>query len=106
MMDINKLQNQYGGQQQGQAQNILNAQYQDFLNAQQRPYQQMGFMSDMLRGLPLTQQSQSMFTPPPSTASQAVGLGTAALGLGRLGAFAGGGYVGSGLADLAIANMA
>jgi hypothetical protein len=60
----------------------------------------------MIRGLPLTQQSQSMFTPPPSTMSQAVGLGTAALGASRLGAFAGGGYVGSGLADLAIANMA
>ena len=106
MMDINKLQNQYGGQQQAQAQNIMGAQYQDFLNAQQRPYQQLGFMSDMIRGLPLTQQSQSMFTPPPSTTSQAVGLGTAALGLSRLGAFAGGGRVGSGLADLAIANMA
>jgi hypothetical protein len=106
MMDINKLQNQYGGQQQQQVQNILGAQYQDFLNAQQRPYQQLGFMSDMIRGLPLTQQSQSMFTPPPSTTSQAVGLGTAALGLSRLGAFAGGGRVGSGLADLAIANMA
>ncbi len=104
MLDINKLQNQYGGQQQAQAQNILGAQYQDFLNAQQRPYQQMGFMSDMLRGLPLTQQSQSMFTPPPSTTSQAIGLGTAALGASRL--FASGGRVGSGLADLAIANMA
>ena len=106
MIDINKLQNQYGGQQQTQAQNILSGQYQDFLNAQQRPYQQLGFMSDMIRGLPLTQQSQSMFTPAPSTSSQAMGLGTAALGLSRLGAFAGGGYVGSGLADLAIANMA
>lgn len=106
MMDINKLQNLYGGQQQTQAQNILGAQYQDFLNAQQRPYQQLGFMSDMIRGLPLTQQSQSMFTPGPSTVSQAAGLGTAALGLSKLGAFAGGGRVGSGLADLAIANMA
>jgi hypothetical protein len=106
MLDINKLQNQYGGQQQQQVQNILGAQYQDFLNAQQRPYQQLGFMSDMIRGLPLTQQSQSMFTPPPSTTSQAVGLGTAALGLSRLGGFAAGGRVGSGLADLAIANMA
>jgi hypothetical protein len=104
MLDINKLQNQYGGQQQQQAQNILAAQYQDFLNAQQRPYQQLAFMSDMIRGLPLTQQSQSMFTPPPSTMSQAVGLGTAALGASRL--FASGGRVGSGLADLAIANMA
>jgi len=104
MMDINKLQNTYGGQQQAQAQNILGAQYQDFLNAQQRPYQQLGFMSDMIRGLPLTQQSQSMFTPPPSTTSQAIGLGTAALGASKL--FASGGRVGAGLADLAIANMA
>lgn len=106
MLDINKLQNQYGAQQQQQTQNILGAQYQDFLNAQQRPYQQLGFMSDMIRGLPLTQQSQSMFTPPPSMANQAVGLGTAALGLSKMGAFAAGGRVGSGLADLAIANMA
>ena len=106
MLDINKLQNQYGGQQQTQAQNILSGQYQDFLNAQQRPYQQMAFMSDMIRGLPLTQQSQSMFTPSPSTSSQALGLGTAALGFSRLAGMAGGGYVGSGLADLAIANMA
>ena len=106
MLDINKLQNQYGGQQQTQAQNILSGQYQDFLNAQQRPYQQMAFMSDMIRGLPLTQQSQSMFTPSPSTSSQALGLGTAALGLSRLGGMAAGGRVGSGLADLAIANMA
>jgi hypothetical protein len=105
MLDINKLQNQYGGQQQTQAQNILGAQYQDFLNAQQRPYQQLAFMSDMIRGLPLTQQSQTMFQPM-STTGQAIGLGTAALGLSKLGAFAGGGYVGSGLADLAIANMA
>jgi|APGre2960657404_1045060.scaffolds.fasta_scaffold05035_2 hypothetical protein len=106
MLDINKLQNQYGGQQQTQAQNILSGQYQDFLNAQQRPYQQLGFMSDMIRGLPLTQQSQSMFTPAPSTSSQALGLGTAALGFSKLAGMAGGGYVGSGLADLAIANMA
>jgi hypothetical protein len=104
MLDINKLQNAYGGQQQSQAQNILGAQYQDFLSAQQRPYQQLGFMSDMIRGLPLTQQSQSMFTPSPSMASQAVGLGTAAMGASKL--FASGGRVGSGLADLAIANMA
>jgi biotin operon repressor len=104
MLDINKLQNAYGGQQQAQAQNILGAQYQDFLSAQQRPYQQLGFMSDMIRGLPLTQQSQSMFTPSPSMASQAVGLGTAAMGASKL--FASGGRVGSGLADLAIANMA
>jgi hypothetical protein len=59
-MGINQMQNQYGLQQQGQEQNILNNQYQDFLNYQNSPYKQMGFMSDILRGLPLTQQSSSM----------------------------------------------
>jgi hypothetical protein len=37
-------------------------------------------MSDMLRGLPLSQQTQTMYQAPPSTASQLAGLGTAAYG--------------------------
>lgn len=84
------LQSQLGGQQQQQIQNILNAQYQDWLNYQNYPYKQLGFMSDILRGLPLTQQSQTMYQAPPSFAAQAVGLG--ALGRGA-GLFAEGGVV-------------
>jgi len=106
-MGIASMQNQFGGQQQQQAQNILNNQYQDYLNFQNYPYKQMGFMSDMLRGLPLTQQSQTMYQPSPGFAQQAVGLGTAALGASRL--FAEGGAVNSrpaGLADLALSRMA
>lgn len=105
-MGINQLQNQYGTQQQGQAQQILNNQYQDFQNYQNYPYKQLGFMSDMLRGLPLTQQSSTMYQPAPSMVSQAAGLGTAAIGASKL--FADGGSVdgsskrGAGLADLAI----
>lgn len=105
-MGINQLMGQYGGLQQQQAQNILNAQYQDFLNAQNQPYKQLGFMSDMLRGLPLSQSASTMYQPPPSTTSQLVGLGTAAAGFGKL--FAEGGAVNSrsaGLADLAISRM-
>ena len=83
-MDINKLQNLYGGQQQQQMQNILGAQYQDYLNYQNYPYKQIGFMSDLLRGLPLTQTSTAMYGQAPSTSSQLVGLGTAALGASRL----------------------
>ena len=105
-MGINQMQNQYGLQQQAQEQNILNNQYQDFLNFQNSPYKQMGFMSDILRGLPLTQQSSTMYQTPPSMLSQAVGLGGAALTGAKL--FAEGGSVSdrpSGLADLAIYQM-
>jgi hypothetical protein len=105
-MGINQMQNQYGLQQQGQQQNILNNQYQDFLNYQNAPYKQMGFMSDILRGLPLTQQSATMYQTPPSMLSQAAGLGTAALGVSKF--MAGGGAVDdapAGLADLAIYQM-
>jgi hypothetical protein len=107
------LQNQFGGQQQGQVQNILNNQYQDYLNYQNYPYKQMGFMSDMIRGVPLTQQSSSIYQAPPSMISQAAGLGTAALGASQAGLFAKGGNVEdvdyrdkpAGLADLAIYQM-
>jgi hypothetical protein len=104
-MGLLSMQNQFGGQQQGQVQNILNNQYQDYLNAQNYPYKQMGFMSDMIRGLPLTQQSQTMYQTPPSMVQQAAGLGITAKALG---AFASGGSVDerpAGLADLAIYNM-
>ena len=108
-MGINQLQNQYGAQQQQQVQTGLNNQYQDFLNYQNYPYKQLGFMSDMLRGLPLTQQSSTMYQAAPSMTSQAVGLGTAALGVSKLAGMADGGSVNSqpaGLVDLALARMA
>ena len=106
-MGINQLQNQYGLQQQGQTQQVLNNQYQDFLNSQNYPYKQMGFMSDMLRGLPLTQQSSTIYQPAPSMVSQAAGLGTAALGAAKMFGAEGGstGDIqrrGAGLADLAV----
>ena len=109
-MGINQMQNQYGLQQQQQQQNILNNQYQDFLNYQNAPYKQMGFMSDILRGLPLTQQSSSMYQTPPSAISQVIGLGGAAATGAKLFGAAGGATGDlesrpSGLADLAIYQM-
>ena len=103
------LQNQLGTQQQGNVQTALNNQYNDYLNQENLPFRQMGFMSDMLRGTaPLGQSSIYQYQQPASTTNQILGLGTAALS-----AFGGGGFgrkeggvVGSGLADLAIANMA
>ena len=112
-MGVNQMQNQYGLQQQQQQQNILNNQYQDFLNNQNNPYKQMGFMSDILRGLPLTQQSASMYQTPPSFGSQMIGAGATVAGLALR---AKGGSVGeaedvayrdkpAGLADLALSRM-
>jgi len=104
------VQNRFGAQQQTQTQNILNNQYQDYLNAQNYPYKQLGFMSDMLRGLPLTQQSQTMYQQPPSMVSQVAGLGGAALTGAKLFG-AKGGATGdlerrpAGLADLTLYQM-
>ena len=99
------VQNRFGAQQQQQMQNQLNTEYQDFLNYQNYPYKQLGFMSDMIRGLPLTQQSQTMYAQPPSMVQQAAGLGITGKALG---VFAKGGSVDerpAGLADLAIYKM-
>lgn len=82
-MDINKLQQQYGTQQQSQVQNILGAQYQEFLNAKQYPYQQLGFMSDVLRGLPLSQSYSQTYQQPPSMLGQLAGIGMGAYGLSK-----------------------
>ena len=104
------VQNRFGAQQQQQMQNALNTEYQDFLNFQNYPYKQLGFMSDMIRGLPLTQQSQTMYQQPPSMVSQVAGLGGAALTGAKLFG-AKGGATGdlerrpAGLAELAIHNM-
>jgi len=110
-MDINKLQAQYGAQQQGLRQAGLDQQYQDFLTQQQHPYKQLGFYTDILgsglRGASgVTSQASSMYAPPPSTMSQMVGLGTTAIGLGKMAGMAQGGVVGAGLNDLAIYRMA
>jgi hypothetical protein len=109
-MGINQMQNQMGGQQQQQVQNVLNNQFQDYQNYQNYPYKQLGFMSDMLRGLPLTQQSSSVYATPPSMMSQVAGLGGAALTGAKLFGAAGGATGDlerrpAGLADLTLYQM-
>ena len=108
------MQQQAGATQQQQQQNILNQQYQDFLNQRQYPQQQLAFMSDMLRGLPLSQTTGTTYQAPPSMLSQVAGLGMAgagAYGLYNKG-FKKGGKVKAekkapaGLADLAVYKMA
>lgn len=93
-MGINQLQAQYGGQQQALAQQGLTQSYQDFLNQQNYPYKQLGFMSDMIRGLPLGQQSTSQMYQAPPTALQTAGsLALTGYGINQLAKGAGGGQV-------------
>lgn len=106
-MGILNMQNQFGGQQQQQVQNVLNNQYQDYLNQQNHPYQQLSFMSNLLRGLPMTNTTAQVYQQPPSMLGQVAGAGITAKALG---AFKKGGSVqekkSDGLAGLAMAKMA
>jgi hypothetical protein len=102
--DILNLQNQFGGQQQAQEQALINARSQDFSAAQRYPYQQLEFMSNILRGTPMGS-VQSMYQAPPSPLSQVVGAGTALYGASKL---AKGGMVknkSAGLAELALSKI-
>ena len=106
------LRNQFGTQQQGQVQNILNMNYQDFLNQQRFPYQQLGFALDAVRGAGgmLGQTTNTMYTPPPSMSQLLMGGGMALMGGRNMNAFAEGGEVPApaevaGLADLAVYQM-
>jgi hypothetical protein len=82
-MDINKLQQQYGTQQQAFDQQGKDNNYQDFLNQQRYPYQQLEFMNSMLRGTPMGT-VQSMYAPAPSTIQNLGSLGMTAAGIGAL----------------------
>jgi hypothetical protein len=107
-MGVNALQNQYGLQQQAQMQKDYDTRYQDFLNAQNYPYKQIGFMSDILRGAPLTQTGSALYQAPPSTMQNITALGLGAAGISKLGGFANGGVAmsnGGGLGALALNNL-
>jgi hypothetical protein len=77
-------QQQAGALQQQQEQQRLTNAYQDYLNQQNFPYKQAAFMSDILRGMPLTQQAQSVYQAPPTAANQLMGYGLGAYGLSKL----------------------
>lgn len=90
-MDINKLQNLYGGQRQAQEQAELTQKYQDFQSQKRYPYQQLEFMSNILRGTPMGTVN-TMYQAPPSIGQQIGALGAGAYGASKL--FADGGAVG------------
>jgi len=70
-----------GSLQQQQNQTALNTSYQNYLNQLNYPYQQLQFLSGLIRGTPTSSSTSTMFQAPPTMASQVAGLG---LGLGSL----------------------
>ena len=96
-----------GAQQQALQQRGLENQYQDYLTQMNYPYQQLGFMSNMLRGVPLGQQSTAVYQAAPSNISQLAGAGTALYAGSKM--FKKGGSIkekkGSGLAALQLHRL-
>jgi hypothetical protein len=88
VQDVNSLLG-VGALGQGQTQKELDVARANTLAQQALPYQQVGFMSDIFRGVPSLQQTYSTTTSPgPSTSSQLLGLGIAGLGAaGSAGSF-------------------
>jgi len=84
--DIDRLKTMgaYGDLERGIQQQVLDTQYQDLMQAIRYPETQIGGISNVLRGIPLTNQTQQVTTPPPSFASQLAGLGLSGLGLYNL----------------------
>jgi hypothetical protein len=71
----------FGDLQRGLQQQQLDAQYADAMRRMQYPESQIAGISGVLRGVPLTDTTQTTQTPPPSFASQLAGLGLSGLGL-------------------------
>jgi hypothetical protein len=89
---VGQQQNQLGTQQQQQIQGMMDQRYQDFLNQQKYPYQQLGYLSDILRGTPMGG-TQTLYGSSPSMGQTLGSLGMGAYGLSKLGLFAEGGSV-------------
>jgi hypothetical protein len=85
-IDLAKAQEAFGAMGQAEQQKALDLQYQDFLQQQQYPYKQLGFMSDILRGSANLAGTggKTVYEAPPSVASQIGGLGLAGLGVYNL----------------------
>jgi hypothetical protein len=80
-MGITSAQLGAGGQMQAMEQQILNQRLQDFINKQQLPYKQAEFGMGILRGIPATGQTSTLYQQPGSLFGQIAGVG---LGLGSL----------------------
>jgi hypothetical protein len=103
--DIIGLQNQMGAQQQALEQNKINQAIQDYATQQQYPMMQLGFASNMLRGLPLQATTTQSYQATPSALNQGLGLLAGAAGAKQAGLFAEGGTI-RGLAEGGVTGYA
>src|SRR5215469_13365679 len=94
--------NTEGGQEQAQAQQELNIPYEQFIQQQAYPYQQLNWLSGIPEGTgALAGGSGSTSYPGPSPVSQIAGLGLAGTGIiGATGGFGANGWLTSGLGSL------
>ena len=81
-MGIGQAQLGAGGQMQALEQELLNQQYQDFVNQQQFPYKQAEFGMGILRGIPATGATQTLYQQSPSMLNSILGAGV--MGMGSL----------------------
>jgi hypothetical protein len=92
-------QNAAGAQRQALEQQRIATDYQNFLQQQQHPYQQIAFATEMLKSAP-QQTTAAMYQAPPSTAAQLSGLAAMYAGGARAGLYANGGLAGLGLYNM------
>lgn len=83
-LDVLKTQGAFGDLQRSIAQQQLDAQRQALQDQAQYGMTQVGQLSNLLRGVPLSDTTQQSTTPPPSFASQLTGLGLTGLSLYNL----------------------
>lgn len=83
-LDITKTMGAYGDLQRAVQQQQLDAERQMLMNQAQYGQTQVGQLSNLLRGIPLSDTTQTSTTPAPSFASQLTGLGLTGLGLYNL----------------------
>jgi hypothetical protein len=83
-LDVLKTQGAFGDLQRSISQQQLDAQRQALQDQAQYGQTQIGQFSNLLRGIPLSDTTQTTTTPPPSFASQLTGLGLTGIGLYNL----------------------
>ena len=101
------LQNQIGGQQQGQEQQYINQAIQNYAQAQEAPMQAYNQYNALLRGYAMPGTTTTQYQAAPPLANQLAGYGTAAIGASQLSNALGkkkGGTVRSGIANLGLYN--
>mgnify|MGYP003649586170 FL=1 len=74
-----------GQEQRGLSQQLLDSSYADFLSQRDYPMEQLGYFSNLMRGIPVGLGSTATtYAQPPSMASQLTGAGIAGLGMYNL----------------------